>query len=55
MVVYNLNPSISSALCNCKQFVLPLNNDEFLKDPISVNVAVINVTIPLQIINTVIL
>ena len=33
MVVYNLNPSVKSILCNYKQFLLHLNIDEFLKDP----------------------
>ena len=36
MVVYNPNPSIISTLFNCKQFVLHLNIDEFLKDANSI-------------------
>ena len=36
MIVYNPIPSTKSTLFNYKQFVLPLNFDEFLKDPNSV-------------------
>ena len=36
MVFYNLNPSIRSTFFNYNPFVLHLNIDEFLKDPISI-------------------
>ena len=36
MVFYNLNPSIRSTFFNYNPFVLHLNIDEFLEDPISI-------------------